>query len=90
MHVSAPAALNADNISSTLPKFLAMPKGYVCESEAQSVTSSSYQPETWLPMRDARAKFELGGEAGFDAWVMKALRINPEEAYKQYNTSKKV
>jgi len=90
MHVCAPEVVTEANILSVLPNFLAMPKGYVCQSEVDSVTDAEYHPETWMPLASARANFQFGGEAGFDKWVLRALRIDPEEAYKQYNTSKKV
>jgi adenosine deaminase CECR1 len=48
-----------------------------------------YVPDTWIPLQEAREKCSLGTEE-FDQWIIRALTINPSEAYGTHNTVSKV
>ena len=76
------------------PQFAALPND--SDSQSDGVTNlcdPSYPLGAWVLLQDARRTFSgglYGGAAGFDRWVVSSMRINPEEAYVKYNTSKKV
>ncbi|KIM79688.1 hypothetical protein PILCRDRAFT_823225 [Piloderma croceum F 1598] len=90
IHVCASTPINATTIASTLPKFKALPKNQF--SGGAGLTDPSYVANDWVSMRKARETFspELGGPQGFDNWVIAALTINPNEAYKTHNTVTKI
>jgi adenosine deaminase CECR1 len=89
-HVKAAQPVNIDTIKNTLPVFRPLPLSEF--TEGTSLTSSDYQPDSWVSLRKARETFapKLGGPEGFDRWVISALTINPNEAYKTHNTVTKV
>lgn len=91
MHVRASVPIDRETIGSTLPEFRAMPVDFQASSY-RSVTSPDYEGDAWIKINSARDNFstELGGADGFDKWALAAMRIDPEEAYVKYNTSKKV
>ncbi|KAG9019560.1 hypothetical protein FRB90_000468 [Tulasnella sp. 427] len=91
MHVRVSARITAQTIASTGPEFHAMPVDFKA-APYQSITSPGYEANAWINMKQARQNFstELGGPEGFDNWVLAAMRLDPEEAYVKYNTSKKV
>jgi adenosine deaminase CECR1 len=90
IHVCASTPINATTIASTLPTFKALPQDQI--SGGVGLTDPSYVANDWVSMRKARETFgpELGGPQGFDSWVIAALTINPNEAYKTHNTVTKV
>ncbi len=91
MHVKASAVIDSASIKTTLPEFSGLPVEFQA-SACKSLTASDYVASDWIPIQTARKEFsvELGGPQGFDQWVLGSMRINPTEAYVQYNTSKKV
>ena len=90
LHVRVPRAVNASNLSSTLPEFRPLPRNQF--SDWSSLTDAAYEPGTWVALKQAREKFDLnlGGPEGFDRWVIGAMVINPKEAYETHNTVTKV
>jgi adenosine deaminase CECR1 len=58
----------------------------------KDLTDPSYEPGTWVSLKNARDHFseELGGNEGFDKWVIGSTMINPSEAYGTHNTVEKV
>ena len=90
IHVCASTPINASTIATTLPVFRALPPDQF--SNGPGLTDPSYIPNTWVSLRKARDIFdpELGGSRGFDEWVLAALTINPNEAYKTHSTVTKV
>ena len=89
-HVRTDVRLTKETILTTLPEFCPLK-----ESEwttASSLTGENYVPGSWVPLSAARKNFdpELGGEQGFDKWVIGALTINADEAYHTHNTTDKV
>lgn len=90
IHVRTSRPVNASTIAFTLPEFRALPQDQF--SEGAVLTESSYPANEWVSIRKARETFDptLGGPQGFDNWVLGALTINPDEAYKTHNTVTKV
>lgn len=90
VHIRVPTRVTAENLSLVLPEFLALPESE-CTSAA-SLTSVDYEPGTWVNIKTAREAFEptLGGPAGFDAWLLGTVTINPAEAYGTHNSVLKV
>ncbi|RPD64537.1 Metallo-dependent hydrolase [Lentinus tigrinus ALCF2SS1-7] len=86
IHVRASAPITETTIKTTLPIFSALPKEEW--TATCSLTDSSYKPDTWVPLQNARNNFSpaLGGPEGFDRWVIDAMMINPSEAYGTHNT----
>lgn len=89
IHVRSTAPLTTDKATSLLPlpEFRPLPvseygKGF-------DIASPEYVPNTWIPLKDARQACSLG-TAVFDQWVVGAMTIDPEEAYKTHNTVTKV
>src|ERR1700683_999990 len=82
IHVCASTLINASTIASTLPVFRALPLDQF--SDGPGLTEASSIANQWVSLRKARETFdpELGGSDGFDKWVLGALTINPNEAYK--------
>lgn len=91
MHVRTAVQITPETIGSTMPEFRAMPIDFKASSYP-SVTSSDYEGGAWIAIKVARENFSavLGGAEGFDNWVLAAMRVDPEEAYVKYNTSKKI
>ena len=83
-HVRVHEALSISNLSRNLPEFKALPPDFV--SDLSSLTEASYPLGSWVPLHKARDSFVLGGQEGFDNWVIGALTINPAEAYGTHNT----
>jgi hypothetical protein len=86
-HVRVHVPLSISNLSSNFPEFRALPPDHV--SDLISLTEASYPLGSWVPLHKARDSFGLGGQEGFDKWVIGALTINPAEAYGTHNTVKK-
>jgi adenosine deaminase CECR1 len=70
-----------------LPEFHPLPVSEYGKSF--DIASPDYIPNTWIPLKEARQACSLG-TAVFDQWVVGAMTINPEEAYKTHNTVTKV
>ncbi|RDX47025.1 Metallo-dependent hydrolase [Lentinus brumalis] len=90
IHVRAPGKLSAGNFKTVLPEFRALPQAQW--TQIPSITDPSYEPNTWVPIKNARGNFSdaLGGPAGFDRWVVGALMIEPAEAYGTHNSTAKI
>ena len=86
-HVRVHKPLTISNLSTNLPEFRALPPDQF--SGLSSLTDASYPLESWVPLYKARDSFALGGQEGFDKWVIGAMTINPAEAYGTHNTVKK-
>lgn len=81
------------NLSRMLPQFGARPVAGEREyTAAPTITDADYVPESWISARRAREEWpgSMGGPSGFDAWVVKSMVINPEEAYGTHNTTRKI
>lgn len=89
IHVRSLIPLTADNLNNPqyLPEFRPLPVSKY--GKGLDIASPDYVPNTWVPLKAARQAFSLG-VASFDQWVVGALTINPEEAYKTHNTVTKV
>ncbi|KAI0780415.1 Metallo-dependent hydrolase [Trametes elegans] len=90
LHVRTDVRLTADTIHTTLPEIWPLPE--VQLSQLTSLTDDAYEPGAWVPLASARETFApgLGGPDGFDDWVVRALTINPSEAYVTHNTTAKI
>ncbi|KAI0695871.1 Metallo-dependent hydrolase [Cerioporus squamosus] len=90
IHVRAPGNLSAGNFKTVLPEFRALPEAQW--TQHPSITDPSYEPNTWVPIQNARKNFSdaLGGPEGFDHWVVGALMIEPAEAYGTHNSTAKI
>lgn len=90
MHVRASEALNASNLGRVRPEFRVLPPDQF--NAGSALTGPDYKPGTWTNIKHARDTFDpsLRGCEGFDAWVLNALTINPNEAYKTHNSVLKV
>ena len=86
-HVRVHEPLSISNLSTNLPEFRPLPPDHV--SDLGSLTEESYPLGSWVPLHKARDSFALGGQGGFDKWVIGALTINPAEAYGTHNTVQK-
>ncbi|KAG8933533.1 hypothetical protein FRC02_011644 [Tulasnella sp. 418] len=82
----------AASLRSILPEFMAFPVPFTTGTIAVSISDPKYEDNAWIPLAQARKEFsqELGGTESFDRWIIKSMTIDPEEAYKEYNNSKKV
>jgi adenosine deaminase CECR1 len=81
------------SLSCVLPQFGARPVAGAREyMTAPTITDVNYTPESWISGRRARDAWPaaMGGPEGFDAWVVKSMVINPEEAYGTHNTTRKI
>jgi len=85
-HVRVHEPLISSNLSTNLPEFRALPQDQF--SELCSLTDASYPLGSWVALHRARDSFSphLGGQEGFDKWVIGAMTINPAEAYGTHNT----
>jgi adenosine deaminase CECR1 len=88
VHIRTPCAITTINLTTTWPEF--RPLKEVQLPQYASVTDTVYPGNIWLPLREARSSFALGGPEGFDRWVIGAMSINPAEAYGTHNTVPKV
>ena len=90
LHVRVAQPLSAANLKTNLPEFRALPAEEF--TSHASLTDAAYPVGAWVPLQNARRAFapELGGEAGFDQWVIGSMTIDPGEAYDTYNTVEKV
>ena len=88
-HVRVHEPLTRSNLSTNLPEFRALPQNQF--SDLSSLTDVSYPLGSWVSLQKARVSFalHLGGQEGFDKWVIGAMTINPAEAYGTHNTVKK-
>ena len=87
LHVRIHEPLNTSNLSINLPEMRALPQDQF--SQLSSLTNASYLLGSWVPLQKARDSFDLGGQEGFDKWVIGAMTINPAEAYGTHNTVEK-
>lgn len=90
IHVRASGKITSEDLPHVVPEFLPAPSENL--SGFSSLTDSSYEANTWVPLQSARENFapELGGPRGFDQWIHGALTISPSEAYRTHNTTSKV
>ena len=84
LHVRVHEPLTLSNLSTNLPEFRALPLNQF--SDLSSLSDASYPLESWVSLQRARDSFGLGGQEGFDKWVISAMSINATEAYSTYNT----
>ena len=87
MHLRIHKPLVASSLSENLPEFRILP-----EAQFSDLGSLSYNPGSWVSLQNARKNFpaQLGGQEGFDKWVIGSMTINPAEAYGTHNTTAKV
>lgn len=90
IHVRTSIRLTGETINTVLPEFRPLPQDEW--TSLGNLTDSVYEPGQWVPLLNARSAFDsgLGGTAGFDEWAVRALTINPTEAYHTHNTTAKV
>ncbi|TBU35454.1 Metallo-dependent hydrolase [Dichomitus squalens] len=90
MHVRTSTLLTADNFTTVLPIFRALPQNDW--TTHASLTDPLYVPDSWVPIQKARNNFSeaLGGPEGFDRWVTDWMVINPSEAYGTHNSPDKI
>ncbi|CAE6417709.1 unnamed protein product [Rhizoctonia solani] len=92
IHIQTTAAVNG-SLPYPLPTFKPLTRAEVSQASNNAVpTSQEYAPGSWVAIHRARDGFpeQLGGQEGFDKWILGALTINAEESYVQYNTSAKI
>ena len=93
MCIRVPGQITPAHLSRVLPQFGAQPvTGEREYMKASTITDIGYVPESWVSARRAREEWPaaMGGPEGFDAWVVKSMVINPEEAYGTHNTTRKI
>ena len=90
MHVRTSAPLNANNLTTVLPIFRALPQDEW--TTHKSLTDPLYVPDSWVSIHNARNNFSeaLGGPEGFDRWATDWMVINPSEAYGTHNSPDKI
>ncbi|CCA69259.1 related to adenosine deaminase [Serendipita indica DSM 11827] len=89
--IRSPCAIDASNMGNILPDFAPLPLAQLKELEASpSITSSYYNPGTYIPIHKARNEWPASLGNGFDDWVIRAIVINPTEAYGTHNTTVKI
>ncbi|KAF9555864.1 Metallo-dependent hydrolase [Agrocybe pediades] len=90
VHIRVHEPLDASNLSTNLPEFRYLPSTEF--TSLSSLTDPSYLLGSWVPLKSARNSFpsELGGQDGFDKWVVGSMTINPTEAYVTHNTITKI
>ncbi|CAE6361837.1 unnamed protein product [Rhizoctonia solani] len=92
MHVQTTGPLNSSS-PYPLPMFKPLTQEELNQATNNALpTSQEYIPGSWVAVQRAREGFpnELGGQEGFDKWVIGALSISAEETYQQLNTSTKI
>ncbi|KDN38921.1 hypothetical protein RSAG8_09202, partial [Rhizoctonia solani AG-8 WAC10335] len=92
IHVQTTSALNG-SLPYPPPTFKPLTQGEVNQAANNALpTSQDYVPGSWVALHRARDGFpdKLGGQEGFDKWIVGALTINAEETYFQYNTTEKI
>jgi adenosine deaminase CECR1 len=89
--IRSSAVVTVDNYGSILPDFFPLATSSTYTS-SPSITSPEYTPDIYVSAQKVRNEWPeaLGGSSGFDSWVVKAMTINPEEAYGTHNTTVKV
>ncbi|KAG8974155.1 hypothetical protein FRB93_001409, partial [Tulasnella sp. JGI-2019a] len=93
MHVRTPNIISdSSSLKDTLPNFSALPLDRTDGISPVTITHPDYKVGEWVPVNRVRGAFpsDLGGQDGFDKWVLSALRIDPAEAYSRYNSSEKI
>ncbi|KAG8769995.1 hypothetical protein FRC12_004588 [Ceratobasidium sp. 428] len=91
MHIRVPSAINSTSTPFPLPQFKPLSLELTNQhKDATSLTSPSYEPNSWVPLSTARQNFQFGGPEAFDKWIIGSMMINPKEAYVEYNTSVKI
>jgi len=90
MHIRINKPLLSSPLSTNLPEFRVLPQAQF--SELKSLSDVSFPPGSWVSLQNARNLFpeKLGGQNGFDKWVIGSMTINPAEAYGTHNTTVKV
>ncbi|KAG8731680.1 hypothetical protein FRC10_001583 [Ceratobasidium sp. 414] len=90
MHIRISSAITSASTPFPLPQFKALsPELTAQHKNATLLTSTSYEPNSWVPLSTARRDFQFGGPEAFDKWIIGSMMINPREAYVDYNTSVK-
>ncbi|CAE6485983.1 unnamed protein product [Rhizoctonia solani] len=92
IHIQTTSTLNG-SLPYPPPTFKPLTQGEVNQAANNALpTSQDYVPGSWVALHRARDGFpnELGGQDGFDKWIVGALTINAEESYVQYNTTAKI
>ncbi|KAG1877719.1 Metallo-dependent hydrolase [Suillus subalutaceus] len=91
IHIRVPGPLDAASLETVLPKIQPIPVEQYPAANAIGITDILYTGG-WVPIKKARELFDpaLGGPAGFDKWVLSAFVINPNDAFKTYNTPMKI
>jgi len=84
VHIRTPCTITATNSTTTWPEFRPLKEAQL--PQYTSVTGAVYPGNIWVPLRQARSSFALGGPEGFDRWVISAMSISSTEAYVTYNT----
>ena len=93
MCIRALGQITPASLNQVLPQFgaqaVAGERGYMI---AATITDDDYVPESWISAQRVREAWPaaMGGPEGFDAWVVKSMVINPEEAYGTHNTTRKI
>jgi len=93
MCIRVPGRVTPANLGRVLPQFGARAVAGAREyTTAPTITDTHYVPEGWVSARRARLEWPaaMGGADGFDAWAVKSMVINPEEAYGTHNTTRKI
>jgi adenosine deaminase CECR1 len=90
VHLRITKPLLASPLSENLPEFRILPQAQ--SSQLKSLSDISCTPGSWVSLRNARTCFptQLGGQEGFDKWVIGSMTINPAEAYGTHNTVTRV
>ncbi|EJD43037.1 adenosine deaminase [Auricularia subglabra TFB-10046 SS5] len=90
MSIRVPEAVTSSNVATILPEFRQMAPAYT--TQHNNLTAVTYKTNEWVPYNQARNNFaaELGGPAGFDTWVRSTMKIDPNEAYKNFNSHRKM
>jgi adenosine deaminase CECR1 len=90
VHIRVSNPLNTTTIGSTLPELKPLPIDQF--TSCSTLTDNGYSPNTWVSLRSARENFSpsLGGPAGFDNWLTRAMSVDSSEVYGTHNTVEKV
>ncbi|KIM48764.1 hypothetical protein M413DRAFT_15077 [Hebeloma cylindrosporum] len=80
IHLRVNKPFVASPLSENLPEFRILPETQF--SNLLSLADVSYTPGSWISLQNARKSFptHLGGQDGFDSWVVGSMTINPAEA----------
>jgi len=90
MHIRTPEPVTKLNFKTLLPEFLQMSPNHV--AQANNIVSESYPSNEWVAYKVARDNFsaDLGGPSGFDRFIRGTMTIEPNQAYKEYNSHRRV